>query len=189
MERMLVVSCALLMLLALPMAAADSRRRPMKIDDLFKFKRVSDPQVSPDGKHVAYVVASVDLENNKITSSLWLAPTGKGEPKQLTNPPKRDRHPRWSSNGKHLLFESNRSGSWQLWVIGLDGGEAKQLTTLSTEANSAIWSPDGRLIAFTSTVFPEFSTKPFKEADEANKKKQEEIDKSPVKAKVFTKLF
>jgi dipeptidyl aminopeptidase/acylaminoacyl peptidase len=189
MERMFVASCALLMLLALPMAAADSKRRPMKIDDLFKFKRVSDPQVSPDGKHVAYVVASVDLENNKITSSLWLAPTGKGEPKQLTNPPKRDRHPRWSPNGKHLLFESNRSGSWQLWVIGLDGGEAKQLTTLSTEANSAIWSPDGRVIAFTSTVFPEFSTKPFNEADEANKKKQEEIDKSPVKAKVFTKLF
>ncbi len=78
---------AALALLAVPAAvhADGPAKRPMKIDDLFAFKRVSDPQISPDGKAVVYVVAEVDLPGNKTTSSLWLAPTdGKGEPKRLT---------------------------------------------------------------------------------------------------------
>src|SRR3954466_9131745 len=146
-----------------PGAAAGKRR--MELADLFKFKRVSDPQISPDGKLVAYTVGSIDLENNSVPSSIWLVPTsGKGEPRQLTNVPgKKDRHPRWSPDGKYLLFESNRGGSLQLWVIALAGGEARQLTNISTEASSALWSPDGKHIAFVSAVYPEFSAKPFKE--------------------------
>jgi dipeptidyl aminopeptidase/acylaminoacyl peptidase len=188
MERMIALVCACLLLAAIPTMAQD-KRRPMKIEDLFRFKRVGDPQVSPDGKHVAYVVTTVDFDGNKTSSAIWLAPTGKGEPRALTTSGKRDRHPRWSPDGKHLLFESNRSGSNQLWVIALDGGEAMQLTTISTGASDAIWSPDGEKIAFVSAVYPEFSSKPFKEADAANKKKQEEIENAPVKAKVFTRLF
>ena len=163
----------------------------MKIDDLFAFKRVSDPQVSPDGKQVVYVIGTVDLAANKSASALWIAASdGKSAPRQLTNAAgKKDSHPRWSPDGKKILFESNRSGDSQLWLISLDGGEAKQLTTISTEANTGIWSPDGKLIAFVSAVWPEFSDKPFKESDAANKKKKEEIENSPVKAKVHTKLF
>jgi dipeptidyl aminopeptidase/acylaminoacyl peptidase len=169
--------------------AAD--RRPIKVDDLFRFQRVSDPQISPDGKLVAYVVTNVDLDNNSTSSGIWLAATdGKSEPRRLTNAPgKKDRHPRWSPDGKHVLFESNRSGSGQLWVIGLDGGEARQLTTISTEASNAIWSPDGKHIAFVSAVYPEFSEKPFKESDPLNKQKMEEQKKGPVKARVFARLF
>jgi dipeptidyl aminopeptidase/acylaminoacyl peptidase len=189
MERTLALLFACLLAVALPAAAAD-KSRPMKLDDLFRLKRVSDPQVSPDGKHVAYVLATVDLSGNKISSSIWLAPTGKGEPRRLTNSGgKRDRAPRWSPDGKYVLFESNRGGGTQLWLIALDGGEATQLTTISTGAGDAVWSPDGKHIAFASTVHPELSAKPFKEADAANKKKDEEAEKSPVKAKVFTKLF
>ncbi len=188
MKYLVPVLALLLAAGARPAPAAD--KRPMKVDDLFRFKRVSDPQISPDGKLVAYVVGSVSLENNSIASCIWLAPTdGKGKPRQLTNTSKKDRHPRWSPDGKHLLFESNRGGSGQLWVISLDGGEAKQLTSLSTEASSAIWSPDGKHIAFVSAVYPEYSDKPFKESDSLNKKRMEEIEKSPVKAKVFTRLF
>src|SRR5438093_13312726 len=105
-----------------PAVAAD--KRPMKVEDLFRFKRVSDPQISPDGKLVAYVVGSVSQEHNSIASCIWIAPTdGKGKPRQLTNTSKKDGHPPWSPDGKYLLFESNRSGSGQLWVIALDGGE------------------------------------------------------------------
>jgi dipeptidyl aminopeptidase/acylaminoacyl peptidase len=188
MERSALLLVVLL-LLAAPAAVFAEGKRPMTIDDLFRFKRVSDPQISPDGKLVVYVVGSVDLDGNKISSCLWLASTDKGEPRQLTNTTKKDRHPRWSPDGKHILFESNRSGDNQLWIIDLDGGEARQLTTISTEASNGIWSRDGKHIAFVSAVYPEYSDKPFKESDALNKKRKEEIEKSPVKAKVHTKLF
>jgi dipeptidyl aminopeptidase/acylaminoacyl peptidase len=161
----------------------------MKIEDLFAFKRVSDPQISPDGTTVAYVVTTVDLPGNKTSSSIWLVPTNKAEPRPLTNTTKKDRHPRWSPDGRQILFESNRSGGNQLWVIDVDGGEARQLTTISTEASNGIWSPNGQNIAFVSAVYAEYSEKPFKESDDLNKKRKEEIEKNPVKAKVFTKLF
>ena len=184
------VVLALLLAVTVVETVSAAGKRPMTVDDLFRFKRLSDPQISPDGKQVAYVVGTVDMEKNSISSSIWLAPTGKGEPRQLTNVPgKKDRHPRWSPDGKHLLFESNRGGSGQLWAIALRGGEARQLTNLSTEASTGIWSPDGKHIAFVSAVYPEYSDKPFKESDALNKKKMEEIEKSPVKAKVFTRLF
>lgn len=188
MERSVILFIVLLVL-ATPAAVFAEGKRPMTIDDLFRFKRISDPQISPDGKLVVYVVGSVDLNANSMSSTLWLATTDKGEPRQLTNTTKKDRHPRWSPDGKHILFESNRSGENQLWIIDLDGGEARQLTTISTDAGNGIWSRDGKHIAFVSAVYPEYSDKPFKESDALNKKRKEEIEKSPVKAKVHTKLF
>jgi dipeptidyl aminopeptidase/acylaminoacyl peptidase len=184
-------SLALIVFLWLPTATIAADKRPMTLNDLFAFKRVSDPQISPDGKWVAYVVGQVDMEANKIPASIWLAATdGKSEPKRLTNAPgKKDSHPRWSPDGKSILFQSNRSGESQLWLIGLDGGEARQLTTISSDASEAIWSRDGKQIAFVSAVYPEYSEKPFKESDALNKKRKEEIEKNPVKAKVHTKLF
>src|SRR3954465_10545286 len=88
--------------MAAPAAAAG--KRPLELADMFRFKRVADPQISPDGKLVAYVITTVDLEANSTASSIWLAATdGKEKPRQLTNVPgKKDRHPRWSPDGKHL---------------------------------------------------------------------------------------
>jgi dipeptidyl aminopeptidase/acylaminoacyl peptidase len=188
MERSAILFVVLLVLAA-PAAVFAEGKRPMTVNDLFRFQRVSDPQISPDGKLVVYVVGVVNLETNSISSTLWLAPTDKGEPRQLTTTTKKDRHPRWSPDGKQILFESNRSGDNQLWIIDLTGGEARQLTTISTEASNGIWSRDGKQIAFVSAVYPEYSDKPFKESDALNKKRKEEIEKSPVKAKVHTKLF
>jgi dipeptidyl aminopeptidase/acylaminoacyl peptidase len=189
--KLLLLFVATLFFLTVSTAEAADGKRSMKIDDLFRFQRLADPQISPDGKQVAYVVTTVDLAANKSTAALWLAPTDKGEPRQLTNPGpgKKDRHPRWSPDGQRLLFESNRSGENQLWLIDLAGGEAQQLTSIATDASNAIWSPDGKTIAFVSAVWPEFSDKPYKESNELNKKRKEEREKGPVKAKVFTKLF
>jgi dipeptidyl aminopeptidase/acylaminoacyl peptidase len=170
--------------------APAAAKRPMTLDDMFKFKRVGEPQISPDGSQIVYVVTKVNLEENKTTSNLWLvASDGQSEPRQLTTTDKKDRHPRWSPDGKKILFESTRSSESQLWVIDLSGGEAKQLTTISTDASTGIWSPDGTYIAFVSAVFPENSEKPFAESDKLNKQRIEEIKKSPVKAKAFNRLF
>jgi dipeptidyl aminopeptidase/acylaminoacyl peptidase len=188
MERSIILFIVVLLLSA-PAAVFAEGKRPMTIDDLFRFQRISDPQISPDGKLVVYVVSTVDLDANSISSTLWLASTDKGETRQLTNTTKKDRHPRWSPDGKHILFESNRSGDNQLWIIAIDGGEARQLTTIHTEASNGIWSRDGKHIAFVSAVYPEYSDKPFKESDALNKKRKEEIEKSPVKARVFKRLF
>ena len=164
--------------------------RPITLNDMFAFKRVGDPQISPDGKSVVYQVGTVDLAANKTSTNLWIADAGgKNPPRRLTTSTKSDRHPRWSPDGTKILFESSRSGDSQLWILDLTGGEARQLTTIATGAASALWSPDGKKVAFVSAVYPEFSDKPFADSDKKNKEKLDEIEKSPVKAKVHSHLF
>ena len=190
--KLLLVLVAVAVCAALVDAADPPAKRPMRIADLFKLKRVADPRISPDGKFVVYQVTTVDFDANASSTALFLAAAdGKTPPKQLTNPNgKKDGHPRWSPDGTAILFESNRSGSSQLWVIQpFAGGEAVRLTDISTGAGTAIWAPDSRHIAFVSSVYPEFSELPFAESDKKNKEKDEAREKSPVKAKTFTKLF
>lgn len=180
---------AVLFLLPISTLAGEARR-PMKVEDLFRFQRVADPQISPNGKWVVYALGKPSLEANEVVTNLWLVGTQKGStPKQLTSSPKRDGHPRWSPDSKSILFESSRSGTSQLWIIGIDGGEARQLTTISTGASVGTWSRDGKQIAFMSAVWPEYSQKPFKESDALNQKRMDDAEKNPVKAKVFTRLF
>src|SRR5947208_3693593 len=96
---------SLLVLISAPLLQA-ADKRPMTLDDFFAVKRVAAPQISPDGKHVVYQVTDVDLAKNKTFTALWLANTdGKGEPKQLLPKDALGREPRWSPDGKHILFE------------------------------------------------------------------------------------
>ena len=180
-----IVIAALLLLSCI----AAQTKRPLQLEDMFTIQRVSDPQLSPDGKTVAYVVGVVDKAANKTNTDIWLVPAAGGPAKQLTNSPKADRHPRWSPDGKTILFESARNGSLQIFSIDVATGDTKQLTTISSEASGALWSPDGKKIAFVSSVFPEFSDKPYAVADSLNKQKQEGRDNSKMKARVLTKLL
>ncbi len=187
-----LVLFAVVLAVAEALAAADPvKKRPMVVEDLFKFQRVADPQVSPDGTQVVYQVTTVSLEKNNSTTALWLAATdGASKPGQLTNPNgKKDTHPRWSPDGASILFESTRGGTGQLYVLKLSGGEAQAITKISTGAGTGLWSPDGKHVGFVSTIRPEFSELPFAESDAKNAAADKAAEENPVKAKTFTRLF
>ncbi len=159
-----------------------SERRPMTFDDLIAMHRVSDPQMSPDGRSVAYTVATPDLEANRVAPNIWVVPTDGGEPRQLTRSGS-DQRPRWSPDGSKLAFLSARDGSQQVYWIALAGGEATRLTSLSGGADNELWSPDGKTIAFVSSVYPDCAD------DDCNVKRDAEKQKNKVKAHVATKLL
>ncbi|WP_152050710.1 alpha/beta hydrolase family protein [Tautonia marina] len=131
--------------------------RPMTVDDLLSVKSVADPQVSPDGTQVVYVVSEVDREAGRSNSSLWVVPVAGGEPKQLTTAKGANTHPRWSPDGASIAFVSSRSGSNQVWLLPLDGGEARQLTDLPIDVDGPIWSPTGDHLAVVAHVYPGLS--------------------------------
>lgn len=162
-----------------------STRRPIAVDDMFAMGRVSDPRVSPDDKWVAYTVTRYSMDTNKSNSDIWLVPLKEKNPtpRQLTTNPKNDINPSWSPDGSKLAFISNRNGTPQIYIIHMRGGEAIQLSHISTGASNPIWSPDGQYIAFTSNVYPDLKT------DAENKAREEEKEKSLVKARIIDHLL
>lgn len=132
---------------------ASQERRKVEIDDLYRFRLVSDPQVSPDGKAVAYVQTRLRKKENDYASNIWLVSCdGSSEPRKFTGGPKQDSMPRWSPTGNELAFKSNRSGTSQIWIIPMDGGEARQLTRMKRGVGEFAWSPDGKWIVFAHAV-------------------------------------
>lgn len=128
-------------------------RRKVEIEDLYRFRLVSDPQVSPDGRMVAFVQIRLRKKKNDYASNIWLVPVdGSRGPEKFTGSEKRDYFPRWSPDGEQLAFISTRSGKPQIWVIGARGGEARQLTRGKHPVTDLVWSPDGRWIVFVSPV-------------------------------------
>jgi dipeptidyl aminopeptidase/acylaminoacyl peptidase len=168
--------------MALSADAQAPAKHPLAFDDLIKLQRISAPEVSRDGKWVAYGISTPDMEANRGVSNIWLVSTSGGDAIQLTQSGK-DSAPSWSPDGKTLAFLSGRDGTSQVYVISMEGGEAKKLTALSTGADLFKWSPDGKCIAFTSEVYIDCKD------DACNKKRDEEKEKSKVKAHVADHLL
>jgi Tol biopolymer transport system component len=110
MYRRRLSSLSLLLVLVCTGALVAQTRHPMKLDDLARFRNVNDPQVSPDGKFVAYVVSTVDVKEDKSSSHIWMVGIDGSNDRQITFSNESEGSPRWSPDGKYLSFTSSRPG-------------------------------------------------------------------------------
>src|SRR5215210_4233425 len=128
----------------------------MRPDDVYALTGVSDPRVRPGGEEIAYVVWSIDRDENEYRQSIWLGRADGAEPPRRLTTGKNDTQPRWSPDGKQLAFVSKRGEGdrkpGQLFVMPLAGGEAQRLTELKEDVTQPVWSPDGTRIAFSARV-------------------------------------
>jgi dipeptidyl aminopeptidase/acylaminoacyl peptidase len=168
-----------ILVLALASIAVAQENRPFTIEELMKVRRVADPQVSPDGKTVAFTIGDVNFDGNRAINQIYVVSIAGGEPKPLTSGDRSSSSPRWSPDGKKIAY---LTGS-QVWVMDHDGDDKKQVTSISTGAGGPVWSPDGNWIAFTSEVYPDCKN------DDCNKQKDEAADKSKVKAHITERLL
>src|ERR1700736_3636602 len=170
-------------------AFAQNAKHPFTFEDMMKLKRVDEPVPSPDGKWVAFSATDVDLEANTKISHLWIVPANGGESRRLNQAAIHEERPRFSPDGKRLIWTSKATDPTQIWMCDFNSdsgglvGQPHQVTTISTGADGGIWSPDGNNIVFVSSVYPDCYD------DGCNKRHDEELKKSKVKAKIFSRLF
>src|SRR5712671_4097242 len=168
----------LLLACAAGINTAFAQKRNITEKDLWDFVWISDPQVSPDGSRVAFVRVTVNEKKEGYNTSIWSVPTTGGEePHQLTKGD-HDSTPRWSPDGKFLLFirateKDGKPEPPQLSILPMAGGDSFSFTDLPKGAGNPVWSPDGKTIAFTSETNAEDLAK-----QEKKKKKEEELKKA-----------
>jgi dipeptidyl aminopeptidase/acylaminoacyl peptidase len=170
-------------------ALAQNPKHPFTFEDLMALKRVGAPVPSPDGKWVVFDCVDVDLAANTKISHLRIVPANGGESQRLNPTPDHEERPRFSPDGKRLIWTSKATDPTQIWMCDFNpeagqlAGKPHQVTSISTGADGGIWSPDGKNIVFVSAVYPDCKD------DACNKQRDEELKKNKVKAKIFTKLF
>ncbi len=166
------------------LTCAYAQKQPFDVGAMLALKRISDPQISPNGQWVAFSVQSIDLAANKRPQQIWIVPLAGGTPRQITHDGDNNQRARWSPDSQRIAYVSNRSGSQQIWTMDTDGGNSREVTNFATEADGVLFAPDGKNLLFTSEVYPECA------ADDAcNKKNLEADEKSPSKARVYTELL
>jgi len=177
-----LVGCVNLAVLSGNSAAESGQTHPFSVHDMLVMDRLSDPQVSPDGKWVVFVLRKTDLEDNIGRTDLWMSRTDGTELCRLTTHPKADTNPRWAPDSESIYFVSGRSGLSQIWRIRIDGGEAQQITDLPLDVDNLVVSPDGKCIAFTMEVFPDCNAV-------ATNKKLDQIEQQKATGRIYDRIF
>jgi len=126
--------------------------KPLNEMDVFQLEFAADPQISPNGESIVYVRRFADIMTDQNYSNLWIVRFDGSDHRPLTTGNRRDSAPRWSPDGKQLLFLSDEHGSPQLYVRWMDTGQSAKLTNLQQAPQSPAWSPDGKLVSFVSFV-------------------------------------
>ncbi|MCI0664621.1 MAG: hypothetical protein L0220_26470, partial [Acidobacteria bacterium] len=148
--------------------AAPAEKR-MTIEDSLAIKQVGAPQLSPDGKFIAYTISEWNKKENRRVSHVWFASTEGGRSTRLTNGEKGESSPQWSPDGALIAFLAERDKGTQIWIIPVYGGESERLTSEENNIQSFRWSPDGKSIAFVTRDVPH-------DKAEREKKKKDKFD-------------
>ena len=147
--------------LAMPSTALASNEREslttdseryFKSEDIFNLEYVSEVQVSPNGKYVAYVRRSNDIMSDSSRANVWLASVDGKSHRPLLSSKKSYYSIRWSPDGSRLAYLSNEEGKPQLYVRWMDTGQTALVTNVTSNPSNITWSPDGKHIAFTMSV-------------------------------------
>ena len=127
--------------------AAPATLRPITVDDYFHVREVDDPQISADGRWVAYTVSTAALTDDENKTRIWMVPTAGGDPVAMTSDEGSSDHPRWSPDEKYLAFLSKRDdGKTYVWLLNRLGGEAQPLVETPQDVKDFAWSPDSKRI-------------------------------------------
>jgi dipeptidyl aminopeptidase/acylaminoacyl peptidase len=169
-------------------ASLAAQRQPFDVQALLKIARIQEPQLSPDGKTVAFTVQTVDIGQNTKPKQIYTVPVNGGAPRQITTQGIDNERPKWSPDSSRIAFISDRAGldqrsSAQVWIMNADGSGARQITRLSTEAGGVLFSPDGKKLVFTSSVFPNCPD------DACNQSLLDAEKNSKIKARSYTTLL
>lgn len=173
------------LVLALAPSVLFAQKKPFDTDALLKIQRISDPQLSPDGKTVAFAVSLPDVPANKATHSVWTVPIDGGTPRKLADLAER---PRWSPDGKRIFYVGTSGDASQIWSMNPDGSGSTQVTHLSTEADGELVSPDGKYLVVTSDVYPECTIDNAFD-DACNQRHLDAEKNNKVKARLITGLL
>ncbi|MGE5815461.1 MAG: S9 family peptidase [Acidobacteriota bacterium] len=146
-------------------------KRSLNSDDIFNMRDVRDPQRSPDGKWVAYVVSRAIKDTDKNDTDIWMVSWDGQQQIQVTSSAEGESSPRWSPDNKYLAFLSSRQNAKksQIWLMNRAGGEASKISDVKYGVSQLAWSPDSQKMVIVVN-----EDDPSEAAAEAEKEKAKE---------------